>query len=130
MSKKVLPTETVVDDLAGSPFFKRRPVNDNGVKRPVFTGEPSQAVPSPYQSAPISGQVPETAPVRPNDRTTERPIGRRIITRNSFEIYEDQMQSLRKLAYREKMDGKLGSMSQMVRDAIDHYLTNNKPAED
>jgi hypothetical protein len=51
-------------------------------------------------------QVPE----RPNARTEQRPYGKRIITRNSFEIYEDQMDSLRKLSYQEKMDGKLGSM--------------------
>jgi hypothetical protein len=32
------------------------------------------------------------------------------------------MDSLRKLSLQEKMEGKLGSMSQMVRDAIDTYL--------
>jgi hypothetical protein len=57
-----------------------------------------------------------------NARTSVRPNGKRIITRNSFEIYEDQMDSLRKLSLQEKMEGKLGSMSQMVRDAIDTYL--------
>jgi hypothetical protein len=59
---------------------------------------------------------------RPNASTPVRPNGKRIITRNSFEIYEDQMDSLRKLSYQEKMDGQLGSMSNMVRDAIDQYL--------
>jgi hypothetical protein len=32
------------------------------------------------------------------------------------------MDSLRKLSLEEKMEGKLGSMSSMVRDAIDSYL--------
>jgi hypothetical protein len=32
------------------------------------------------------------------------------------------MDSLRKLSYQEKMEGKLGSMSSMVRIAIDNYL--------
>jgi hypothetical protein len=32
------------------------------------------------------------------------------------------MDSLRKLSFQEKMDGKLGSMSGMVREAIDNYL--------
>lgn len=67
-------------------------------------------------------QVPE----RPNGQTSQR--SRRIITRNSFEIYEDQMESLRKLSYREKMDGNIGSMSGMVREAIDNYLLK-KPQE-
>jgi len=57
-----------------------------------------------------------------NARSPVRPNGKRIITRNSFEIYEDQMDSLRKLSLQEKMDGKIGSMSQMVREAIDAYL--------
>jgi hypothetical protein len=73
------------------------------VERPV--NEPSQAIPE-----------------RVNARTPVRPIGKRIITRNSFEIYEDQMDALRKLSLQEKMEGKVGSMSQMVRDAIDAYL--------
>jgi hypothetical protein len=61
-------------------------------------------------------------PERVNVRTPVRPNGKRIITRNSFEIYEDQMESLRKLSFQEKMEGKLGSMSQMMREAIDDYL--------
>jgi hypothetical protein len=61
-------------------------------------------------------------PERANAPTDQHPIGKRIITRNSFEIYEDQMGSLRTLSYQEKMEGKLGSMSGMVREAIDNYL--------
>lgn len=59
---------------------------------------------------------------RANVPSLERPNGRRIITRNSFEIYEDQMDSLRRAAYEEKLQGGVGSMSKMVRDAIDMYL--------
>ncbi len=67
-------------------------------------------------------------PVRPNAPTPVRPNVRRIITRNSFETYEDQMESLRKLSYREKMEGKIGSMSAMVREAIDDYLKKKDAA--
>ena len=63
---------------------------------------------------------------RSNDRTPQRPNGKRIITRNSFEIYEDQMDSLRRCAYEEKMEGKIGSMSRMVREAIDTYLAQRQ----
>ena len=59
-----------------------------------------------------------------NARTPVRAIGKRIITRNAFEIYEDQMDRLRKLSLEDKMNGKLGSMSSMVREAIDAYLLN------
>ena len=64
---------------------------------------------------------------RANAPTDQRPDGKRIITRNSFEIYEDQMDSLRKISYKEKMEGELGSMSSMVREAIDNYLQNKTP---
>jgi hypothetical protein len=79
--------------------------------------------PKPPQSSdkPID-QSNQTTPERVNARTSVRPNGKRIITRNAFEIYEDQMDSLRKLSFEEKMEGKLGSMSAMVRDAIDAYL--------
>jgi hypothetical protein len=64
-------------------------------------------------------------PHRSNARTPERANGKRIITRNSFEVYEDQMDSLRDRSYQEKRAGKLGSMSAMVREAIDAYLKKN-----
>jgi hypothetical protein len=67
-------------------------------------------------------QANQAKPERANARTPVRPFGKRIITRNAFEIYEDQMDRLRKLSLEEKMNGKLGSMSAMVRDAIDSYL--------
>jgi hypothetical protein len=67
-------------------------------------------------------EAPQATAERENARTPVRPNGKRIITRNSFEIYEDQMDSLRKLSLQDKMEGKLGSMSQMVREAIDTYL--------
>jgi hypothetical protein len=59
-------------------------------------------------------------------RTPVRPNGKRIITRNSFEIYEDQMDALRRLAFEDKMAGKGGSQSAMVREAIDAYLEKRK----
>src|SRR3712207_461220 len=61
-------------------------------------------------------------PERPSGRSTVRANGKRIITRNSFEIYEDQMDSLRERSFQDKRRGGLGSMSAMVRDAIDDYL--------
>ena len=76
--------------------------------------------PSPLSA---NGERALVSPERVNARTPERPNGKRIITRNSFEIYEDQMDTLRKVSLHEKMEGKLGSMSQMVREAIDDFLT-------
>ena len=61
-------------------------------------------------------------------RTPVRDPARRIITRNSsFEIYEDQMEALRKRSFQEKLAGQVGSMSAMVRAAIDTHLEDRSP---
>ncbi|MEU6064066.1 hypothetical protein ABZ864_06055 [Streptomyces sp. NPDC047082] len=95
MTKK-LDTSTITNELEESVFFSQKPSSER---------DPSSHTPE-----------------RPNGRSPERSFTRRIVTRNSFEVYEDQMDDLRRLAYAEKMDGKVGSMSAMVRDAIDQYL--------
>jgi hypothetical protein len=88
------------------------------VGKMVAEGHEKTATPSP--------RVDQVIPERANARTSERANGKRIIIRNSFEIYEDQMDHLREIAFQEKRQGKIGSMSAMVRDAIDYYLTRFK----
>jgi hypothetical protein len=95
--------------LEGMPAIGKPP-------RPRPQDSPRQEVERP------STQPSQAIPERVNARTPVRPNGKRIITRNSFEIYEDQMDALRKLSLEEKMEGKPGSMSHMVREAIDAYL--------
>ena len=112
MTKK-LNTAAITNELAESAYF-RRPQRE----------QPEVDPPTPLPEKPIvqEKQSDQDISERVNARTPVRPNGKRIITRNSFEIYEDQMDSLRKLSLQEKMDGKIGSMSQMVREAIDAYL--------
>jgi len=118
MTKK-LNVDAITNELAESAFFRRpqreQPVIDNSTPLPE---KPIIQENQPHQD--ITERVNARTPVRPN--------GKRIITRNSFEIYEDQMDSLRKRSLQEKMDGKIGSMSQMVRDAIDAFL-KEKPSK-
>src|SRR3954468_5408346 len=102
--KKKLNIEAVSSELRGSSAFF--PGYKAGNDTPAPTAKPT-----------------ETRTVeRSTARTTVRPNGKRIITRNSFEIYEDQMDLLRERSFQEKRQGKLGSMSAMVRDAIDAFL--------
>ena len=115
MNKK-LDISGITNDLEGSAFFPAR----HSAPTPVSEQTPLSAPTDAPHSLPPQVNAPQ--PERPHARTMERPNGKRIITRNSFEIYEDQMDSLRKLSYHEKMEGKLGSMSQVVRTAIDEYL--------
>jgi hypothetical protein len=110
MNKK-LNTNAITNELEGSVFFSQKRASQKAAA-PAAQTEPEK----PKDGA--NSSLPE----RPNASSPVRPNGRRIITRNSFETYEDQMESLRKLSFHEKMQGKVGSMSQMVREAIDEYL--------
>jgi hypothetical protein len=66
--------------------------------------------------APPDRQPKETA------QPSVRPSVRRATKRHPFEFYVDQLQSLEQLAMEERLSGKSGSMSAMVREALDEYL--------
>ena len=93
--------------------------------------KPSAAAPPPLpQVTPVQHvQTPRAQPARRvtpkaskrKSASTENNT-RKIKTRQSYDIYEDQILSLNKLSYKEKMQGGTGSMSAMVRDALDDYL--------
>jgi hypothetical protein len=61
---------------------------------------------------------------RPNSRIAEwaEPSNKRVIQRASFEVYQDQMKTLRRLSAEAMMNDEKGSMSEMVRLAIDEYV--------
>ena len=117
--KKQLNVDRIQSELrGGSAFF------------PGYKGGPSPALPVAVERQ-LSEQSEEKAnarsPGRSFARTPVRDPAKRIITRNSFEIYEDQMEALRRLSFQEKIAGKVGSMSAMVRAAIDTYLEEHRP---
>jgi hypothetical protein len=121
--KKQLNVDRIQSELrGGSAFF------------PGYQGRPSPAPPVPA-SEPQEPQLSEQSGKKANDRSVGRSFARtpvrdparRIITRNSFEIYEDQMEALRKRSFQEKLAGQVGSMSAMVRAAIDAYLEEHRP---
>ena len=81
------------------------------------TPQPTQAGPSPARPQhQLSGAAPARTPVRL----------RRTITRYAFEFYQDQLEELRRLSLSEKLEGGKGSMSEMVREAIDLYLSKRR----
>lgn len=63
--------------------------------------------------------------VDPNIRSGER----RKISRASFEVYDDQVNKLRRKSLEEKLNGGTLSMSEMVRAAIDRYLSEQGRGE-
>lgn len=72
--------------------------------------------------------VKQPAPERPAYQTqagTEAPR-RKIKTRHPFDIYEDQLEELRKLSMEDRMQGGFGSMSAMVREALDVFIAKKR----
>ena len=71
-------------------------------------------------ASPIS---PPVLPVRPVRGVPAALPGRRKIkSRHPYDIYEDQVEELKQLAIEDRMRGGAGSMSAMVREAIDDYI--------
>jgi hypothetical protein len=78
------------------------------------------ALPAIDHASPI---VPPVLPVRPVRDTPLSTTGRRKIKpRHPFDIYTDQYEELKQLALDDRMRGGAGSMSAMVREAIDEYI--------
>jgi len=64
-------------------------------------------------------------PGRPGRDVLPVPTGKRKIkSRHAFDIYEDQVEVLQKLSLEDRMRGGTGSMSAMVREAIDDYIAS------
>ena len=77
----------------------------------------------PVPSAPKDIEREQTIPyARTPARSYVRTGVRRILTRYAFEFYQDQVEQLRNISLEEKMHGEKGSMSEMVREALDEYL--------
>lgn len=117
MNKRRPNADKITNELAGgSAFFRKSP-------------PPTDPQPTPEQVAkpePISpASIMEVAP-----RTPDRPVlpKRRQMIRHSFEVHLDQLERLRDLADAQRERGELGSMSRMVRDAIDRLL-NDHPSD-
>lgn len=112
--KKKLNTEAIINELrGGSAFFP----GYEGVASPA----PAEELSRPQRKERLSQEPNARSPERSSARTPVRDVAKRAISRNSFEIYEDQMEFLRKLSFRDKMEGKPGSMTAVVREAIDAY---------
>jgi hypothetical protein len=54
---------------------------------------------------------------------------RRLMRRHPFEIYQDQLDELRRFADLEKRNGGPGSMSAMVRELLDRFIAERKKEE-
>ncbi|MGI8484158.1 MAG: hypothetical protein ACR2OU_07835 [Thermomicrobiales bacterium] len=110
MSKQRPDFDKIANELHGkSAFFQRQAT-------PESPPEPAR-----------EEQVPQQAPVATKPALQAatplpvRPVRRQMI-RHPFELYMDQLDRLRQVAEDQRRHGEPGSMSKMVRDAIDRLL--------
>ena len=93
-----MKTPRVEDFDPNAPQIKKQPTLKSSLESmPSIEKKPLSTPQSNNHNQPNLPQ-----PERANARTMVRPNGKRIITRNSFETYEDQMESLRKLSFKQR----------------------------
>ncbi|MEU5425724.1 hypothetical protein AB0H73_08950 [Streptomyces olivoreticuli] len=110
MNKK-LDTDIITNELEGSAFFPKKP---------------QAASPLPSSSV-LTIKATDRPGDEPTERRGDRPTGKRVLIRRGFEYGQDQLATLKKLSLQEQLDGEEGSMSAMVREALDDYFKKRGP---
>jgi hypothetical protein len=119
MSKKPRLNESgIQSELSESAFFRRSRAEQQGTRQDDLP----QAVSRPPDRVQESA---EALPTREETRTPVRPSVRNL-TRMPFEIYRDQHSALKQFSLDEQARGEKGSMSQMVREALDAYIAKRR----
>ncbi len=129
--KKKINTDALADELRQHSAFFRRPSPPPPTDLPAQVGTDSHEARQPvtHESPKSSSYLPAiTEDARPprTGSTPPTPVRRRTMVRHPFEVYQDQVQQLRELALQERMNGGAGSMSKMVRDAIDRMIEERR----
>ena len=120
---------------------RTQPLVKRAAQAPVVPLKASMNEQPPVTTTPAPVTTTELAPAtdiegptaRPSGRTPVRPTGstpgRRAITRCAFEFFQDQIETLRGFSLEEKLRGEKGSMSEMVREAVDMYIARRNRTE-
>src|SRR5512144_690146 len=124
--KKQLNVSAITNELRGNsaffPRYKEEPAAD-----PVPDHPP---LPSDHQTTPAPRPVPPVRVVPPVPLVRDVPPAKRIMKqRHPFDIYQDQYEALQELALEERKQGGVGSMSAMVREALDQLIASKKAAK-
>jgi hypothetical protein len=137
MSKKQFDETAIVNELRGGSLFFNKQSDSPTISETEKDGATDHAMPltSPPVAAVNVGTryVPGTESGNAAPESTDAPSPglppvrtpvriKRSITRYAFEFFQDQIETLRKYSLDEKIRGEVGSMSQMVREAIDAYI--------
>jgi len=62
----------------------------------------------------------------PSSYPSATPKKREIKRRQPFDVYQDQVDLLKQLSLNAQLNGEIGSMSRMVREALDNYLKDKQ----
>ena len=118
--------------LADSPFFspqvKKKAVSTPPPQDTVAGETPKKDVPPvpPIPPVPPEDQVHPEEEVRDVRGVRPVPPKKRKIKHHPFSIYEDQLDTLRKMKIEAMFKGIDRSIASMVRDALDYFIEENR----
>ena len=118
-------------DPNASPTLKS-PLDD----MPTIGHEPQKVISENLDTTDYGKEKTLVASESPSAVLTETPSVRtpvrvkRTITRYAFEFFQDQIDQLKKFSLNEQLMGEKGSMSQMVREALDAYIAKRIRTEE
>ncbi len=120
MSKKLTIT-SITNELEGSAFFPpKRQVSP--LPTPLEQDQQEEKAVSAYPVPPVR-VVPPVPPVKEILLPSKKRVMRQ---RHPFDIYQDQYEALLQLAAEERKKGGIGSMSAMVREALDKLIAEKR----
>jgi hypothetical protein len=141
MNKKKLEEGIIFNELKGSSlFFKQqekttgtvrshKDIHSERIPETTVDGEKEQILEIKKVESVVTTGSPSVVPSEtPSVRTPVRV--KRTITRYSFEFFQDQLEHLKKFSIEQQVRGERGSMSQMVREAIDMYISKKLRTEE
>ena len=121
--KKQLDANAMINELRGnSAFFPKFKKEQAAEPAPDKTpASPVQAsTPAPHPVPPV--RVVPPVPLVRNEPTTKRVMKQR----HPFDIYRDQYEALQEIALEDRRQGGVGSMSAMVREALDRIIAEKR----
>ncbi len=112
-----------IDDF--DPNSKKEPTLKSSLENMPVIEKPKPAAPS-AEMIPVR-PVRLVPPVRVVPPVPPAPSQKRYMKqRHPFDIYHDQYDALKELALEDRKQGGVGSMSAMVREAIDKYIAEKR----
>lgn len=111
--------------LADSPFFQQ-PSPPPATEQPPAREAKDKPTRTTERANERTGERPNGMHNRTTERANDRTAGsKRTTKRHSFEIFTDQLTSLKELQARSILTGQEKSLSAMVREALDHYFDDH-----